>query len=322
MTTSSPFLTNRKMALPGVFAALLMVSSGWSLQQANQAKQQPASGPSAAQLHQVFVTVRDKKDRIVTDLSPEEFRVFEMGQERKIEQFARDTAVPLLLGVAVDTSGSGRVQMPGKEGWPVADLFRDVLQGHDLAFLVSFADTAFLEAHPTNDVEELVRATYRLADMPRKGSTALYDTIYATCGDEMKGQPGRKVLVVVSDFQDNNSRKKLQDVIDISLETGTAVFPVVLQPTGEARMYSGSSAMRTARHSARRLAEASGGRIHIVETPTELRKKIAEIAEELRRQYAIGFAPLSVQAKEPFRKLKVETTRKGLRVTAPQGYYP
>jgi VWFA-related protein len=139
--------------------------------------------------------------------------------------------------------------------------------------------------------------------------TLLYDAIYGTAHQKLKGVPGRKVMVVISDGLDNGSQKKLEEAVAAAQTTNTIVYGICYQAG-----FSGCSFLNN-------LAEPAGGRAFKVETKTPLSKIFQTIEDEMRSQYALGYVPTNRAHDGSFRKLQVRVQKPGLRVRTRKGYF-
>lgn len=308
------------LALP-LAAALL----AWSAAPATPAPQEPVIRVGV-EIVNVFVTVRDRDRRIVTNLEKEQFRVFEDGREQKIEYFARETALPVTLALLLDTSISMRnVLLPAKEA---ASLFlRRVLRQEDLAFVASFDVNVDLLQDFTGDPARLERAIRRaeinspLPDGPvaRTGplGTRFYDAVWLASRDKLRREAGRKAIVIVTDAVDAGSRVRLEEALEAAQRTDAVIYIIGIY---DPYFYHGSFGA-SGSGVARKLAEETGGRAFFFRDGRKLEEAFDQIAEELRTQYILGYYPQNRARDGGFRRLKVETTVRGHRVQARRGYY-
>ena len=254
---------------------------------------------------QVTVTVTDGPNRYVRGLSESAFRVFENGVPQAITSFMNSN-VPLELIAAIDISGSMGPVMP-KLKRAVQEFLGAVPAGHQVT-LVGFNDTAITLTRRTTNPAERVKAVDRLAPW---GSTALYDVILRTTG--MLGrQPGRKVLVVFTDGEDQGSHATIGDV-----ERGLQASDVTLYMIGQGR---GVTQDRL-KAIMERLSKPTGGRALFSENIDELRTTFGELLLELSNQYLLGYAPPKARPGETWRSIRVEVDGHS-EVRARQGYRP
>jgi Ca-activated chloride channel family protein len=147
----------------------------------------------------MLFTVTDKKGRFVTDLTKDDFQVFENKKPQTIAEFTAETDLPLRLGILIDTSNSIRERFKFEQEAANSFINSVVRQGHDKAMVVSFDTSAELVADLTDDTEKLQNAVRSLRP---GGGTALYDAIYFACRDKLaKDQPRHKFRRAIVDRQ-------------------------------------------------------------------------------------------------------------------------
>jgi VWFA-related protein len=298
---------------------------------AEPAMPQEPAGPtpvikSEVGLVNIFATVRDKNKRIVADLKQENFRITEDNQDQKIAFFSKEVALPITLGLLLDTSGSeqdmlGAIQEAG------STFLHRVLRKGDEAMVLSFDSDVDLLSDFTDDRGQLDRAVHRARiNIPSGGSmggnpgpigsrqitgTALYDAIYLACSDKLNTEAGRKAIVIVTDAQDEGSKVRIEEAIEAAQRTNTVIHIIlVIDPR-----YGGNTG------AAKKLAEETGGRVLNARSDKKLMEAFDEISEELRSQYTLGYYPTNGVRDGKFRKIKVEATNHDLKVLARKGYY-
>ena len=280
----------------------------------------------------VFVTVRDKHNGIVSDLKKEDFKIYEDGQEQKVAYFAREADMPVTLGMMMDTSGS-MDRILGAEQDAAVQFLRNVMRPKDEAMVMSFDLDVDLLADFTEDVSVLSRAIRRTeintagglgpvtpGTIPNYnvGGTHLYDAIYLACHDQLATEAGRKAVIIMTDAEDEGSQLSLQQGIEAA-QRADAVIHVLLMADvgaffGQGIDYEGGSV-------AKKMTEETGGRVIDVHNDKTLQKAFTEISEELRSQYVLGYYPTNNKHDGSFRKIKVDVTRSDTKVLARKGYY-
>jgi len=296
---------------------LIVVTHGHACGQTPLAGEADAAIKVDVDLVNVLCNVYDKRGALVNDLNREDFEVREDGKPQQIRYFARETDLPLTVALLVDVSGSVR-RFVEAEKETAARFLKDVLRPEDHALLVGFGSTMILWQDFTSSVPALEAALARLRAVPFRGlpayglpmpGTLLYDAVYGTAHEKLKGVPGRKVLVVISDGLDNGSQKKLEEAVAAAELTNTIVYGICYQGG-----YSGCSFLSN-------LAEPAGGRAFKVEPKTPLSKIFQTIEDEMRGQYALGYVPANRTHDGSFRKLQVRVHKPGLRVRTRKGYF-
>jgi VWFA-related protein len=326
MHTKSAWNSVKAILLAGVLSiAALPARTAPGDPQQNQ-QQQPPQAPAPirvqASLVNVFATVRDKHNAILSTLTKDDFQITEDGQKQEVSYFARDVSLPITLGLLLDTSGSESARL-GNEKDAMSRFMHLVLRKGDLAMFMTFDTDVDLLADFTDDQSILnhsidharINAT---AGQPgplsqqRNVGTAFYDAVYLACHDQLRDQAGRKALVIVTDAQDNGSRVKLDDAIQAAQRADAVVHIILISDPA----YGGGD-----RGVARRLTEDTGGRVIEVRNERDLEKAFEEISNELRSQYTLGYSPTNAKRDGTFRKIKVETISKDDKVLARKGYF-
>src|SRR3954471_3596092 len=157
---------------------------------------------------QLYATVYDQHQRMVTNLNQNDFAVFENNQAQQITHFElRD--VPVSLGILVDNSGSMRDKRP-KVNQAALNLVR-ASNPEDEVFIVNFSDDAYLDQDFTSSIDLMKEA---LDHIDSRGGTAMYDAVIASANQLAKGaKREKKVLLVVTDGEDNASRDNLEEAV-------------------------------------------------------------------------------------------------------------
>jgi VWFA-related protein len=317
-----------------------LVFAGWlAAQQPRgplQRPQQPAVSdqkPMKVQVELVhlFATVRDRHNQIISNLTKNDFKVFEDGKEQKIAYFSREMNLPLTLGLLIDTSGSQN-ELLAAEQEAGKRFLRRILTPKDLAMVITFDTDVDLLADFTNERSLLDRAIDRarinapvgpsiVAQGPFPSSsnpvgTAFYDAIFLAAHDKLAGEAGRKAIVVLTDAEDVGSTDTLDQAIDAAQRADTVVHVLLIADRWQYGFgYHGDAV-------ADKMAKETGGRVIRVSRSRDLDKAFTQLAEELRSQYVIGYYPTNPSRDGTFRKIKLEATGpEKLKVLTRQGYY-
>ena len=307
-----------------------------SQQQSQQSTQEPAQQSdqqnptikSLVSLVNIFATVRDKKKQIIPSLKKEDFRVFENDQEQKIAFFSAEKTLPITLGLLIDTSGSEQNRLPAEQEAAAAFLNR-VLRKGDEAMVISFDVDVDLLSDFTEDRAQLDRAIRSarinapMVSMTNPGplppesrtrglrGTAFYDAIWTACGEKLATEAGRKALVIITDADDQGSKVRVEEAIEAAERTNTVVHILLVHDPG----------FGWRPDIAHKIADTTGGRVIEVSSQKHLQEAFDQISEELRTEYTIGYYPSNAARDGTFRKIKVETADKDLKVLARKGYY-
>lgn len=303
-------------------AAALVVSMMAQPAMPQEPKQQAPVIKTEVNLVNLFATVRDKKKHIITGLKKEDFRVFENEQEQKISFFSSEKTLPVTLGLLIDTSGSEQNRL-GAEQEAASRFLNQVLRKGDEAMVVSFDLDVDLLSDFTDDRAQLQRAIHHAqinaaGPMVTPGTlpsgpngTHFYDAIWVACGEKLATEAGRKALVIITDAEDFGSKVRVEEAIEAAERTNTVVHILLVHDPG----YGWRPDI------AKRIADQTGGRVIEVSSEKRLQEAFDQIAEELRSEYAIGYYPTNAKRDGSFRKIKVETTDRELKVLTRKGYY-
>ncbi len=277
------------------------------------ARAQPEPPPKRVVVD-LFLTVQGGKKADLSNLTPQDFRVTDEGQQQTAESLARADSLPLSVAILLDSSGSRARQLFRAEREPIKDFLRQALREQDRAMVVSFNDRAFLDAELTNEMAVLSAAVDRGTEQAR-GATAHYDAIWSTCEDLDRGR-ARRILVLASDAVDNRSKKAdLRGAPDALHRTSTIVYVINLLGPDAVRR-----AGRRGLINALELAAQTGGLVISVDNPSEVADAYRQIAGIVDAQHVLRYAPPGLTRKSKFHKVKVEILRKGAKVITRAGY--
>ena len=269
-------------------------------------------------------TVVDRSGHLVTTLPKEAFTVYENGVAQEIKVFKRED-VPVSMGLIIDNSGSMRDKRAKVEAASLA-LAKDS-NPEDEAFVVNFNDEAFLDLPHgkdfTSDFKELEEALTRIDS---RGGTAMRDAIRMSIDHaKEKGHKDKKVLVVITDGNDNSSVVSLENLVKAAQQTGIMIYSVGLLGEEERR-----EAQR-AQRALKALAEATGGDAFFPKDVSEVDRIAHQVARDIRNQYTISYTPSNTALDGTFRQIKIAIkapgtptvrTRSGYYATADQGARP
>jgi VWFA-related protein len=297
--------------------------------QQDQSQQLPESSQpltAATTVVNVFATVRDHHNEIVTDLTKDDFRVYEDGVEQKISYFSKEVNLPITLALLMDTSGSMYNTLSAEKD-AASRFVREVLRKKDEALVMSFDTDANLLADFTEDPSVLDRAIHRATinvdasgiggtggTIPSNGpGTDLYDAVYLACNEELAHEAGRKAIVLLTDAEDTGSKVSLGQAVEAA-QRADAVIHVILITDYSATMGYGPGV-------AARMTSDTGGRVINVRNGRDMEKAFDEISTELRSQYVLGYYPSNPKRDGTFRRIKVEVHRPDVKILARKGYY-
>lgn len=242
----------------------------------------------------LHATVADKSGRLLTNLTQKSFRVFENDIEQPIKKVLRED-VPVSMGLIVDNSGSMRTKRQRVEASALALVKSS--NPEDEVFIVNFNDEAFLDKPFTSDIKELEQG---LAKIDSRGGTAMRDAVRMSI-DYLKenGKRDKKVLVVVTDGDDNNSSVSLENLIKNAQQSEVLIYTVGLLSEEEKREAKRASRALNA------IAEASGGGAYYPKELGDVDKICQQVAHDIRSQYIIQYSPTNPTLDGSFRKIRV-----------------
>jgi VWFA-related protein len=305
-------------------AAVVVAFTAIPLAAQNSGKPAAADGTKQAsspeQIHvvsnlkNVLFSVTDKKHHLVIDLTKNDFRVFEDEKLQKIQFFSRESNLPLRIGILIDTSNSIRERLHFEQEAAIDFLQETLRPDKDQAFIVGFDVEPQLVQDYTDNLDKLATA---IRSLQAGGGTGLYDAIYYACKQKMIYSPPpepylRRVMIVVSDGEDNQSVHTREEALAMAERGEVTIYAISTNRTG--MPIPGDKVLKY-------LAEETGGRAFFPFEAADLAKNFQEISSELRSQYSLAYVPTDQVRDGTFRKIKIETVEKGLRVRAPMGYF-
>ena len=314
-----------KKSISGFFLIPLFFLLGVGLvvpAQLTPAASNAAAGPSSSPDAHAPITLNfialDKDGKPVTDLKPEEIHFFEGNVEQKIQSLSPGTSEPLTVGLFFDISASRRADSHiAEETHLVSTLLRAIWHDGDTAFLISFNDRPFVETPPTAKLEEIDEGLKKIPS-DNRSSTSLYDAVCHVEREQLAATRGRKVYIVFSDFDDNSSRNRIEDVLAVARRANLSIFPVVLD-----RSFGKPSEKqfeKRARKAAQTIAEETGGEVLIPETGTQLPAIFQRLTADLQAGYQVVYTPSSASSPGSPKtgKIRMETTRPHVKLIYPK----
>ena len=282
---------------------------------------------SGARTVAVYATVAQKDGRLVTDLAREGFEIRDEGKPQPITVFSTEVQ-PVSVVVMLDHSGSMRGNVGLVE--QAAEAFIKNLGPGDTARIGTFADRIVIQPESfTSDQGTLIRILR--SGQPVIGPTPLWNALDMAV-EGLRGREGRKVVLVFSDGGDapmnlSLNNRSIMDVMRNAQRDDVMVYAIGLQttvllgPSPRGGMGSMSGSMTSVRPDPglARIAEDTGGGYFELNRSENLAATFAAVADELHRQYALGFEPPRLDDK--MHKLDVRVNRKGMNVRARKEYF-
>ena len=268
------------------------------------------------------VSVLDRNGRFIPGLRKKDFKIFENGRPQAITYF-QSSEQPFTVVLMIDTSPSTRYQID--EIHYAALTFVNQLRPTDKVMVMAFDGRLRILTEPTTEKQKIFAAIYK----SQFGSgTSLYDAVdYVTNLDMVKAL-GRKAVVMFTDGVDTTSRQASYESTISSVEEVDALFyPIRYNTqrsgdpnTAQAFAFPSGVMVQLGRGQSdaeyqrgktylEALATNSGGRIFEADTITNLETAFAGVAEELRRQYSIGYYATEDGKPGDRKKIKIEVSR-------------
>jgi len=299
-----------RILLSAFVVAFVSVFSQTMAQESKQAAQFRVS----VEMVSLSVTVFDEKQRLVTDLEPENFAIYEDGVAQKIRVFSKED-LPLRMVILLDTSASmGRRMDLAQEA---AVRFARSLKERDQVKVIEFNSRVLTLAEFTTDfekVENAIRAT------KAEGATSLYEALYIALRSLSRRRQGdeRQSIVVLSDGNDTRSLVTFEDVRQLARKTDVLIYTISLRGSKDdlkKQKYS------DAKYELEKLSGETGGSSFAPEQSKDLSGIYEQIAIELKSQYNIGYVSTNTNSDGAWRRLQIRCDREGSAVRSRIGYY-
>ena len=275
-----------------------------------------------------YFSARDKGGYL-TGLHKDDCKVFENKQPQAIKNFTQEKSLPLTIGILLDTSGSMDRVLPLEKD-AAADFLRDVIKSKDEAFLINFDINVDLLSDYTNSTRELRRGLDKAEINTGAGTgsvtgnstprgTLLYDAVYLATHDKLRQEAGRKVVVILSDGDDQGSQVKLKEAIEAAQKANTIVYVILIRDTGGFG-FGGGYSMSFGAGPMDQLAKETGGRVINGGNGKHLDEAFQQISDELRTQYLLSYTPKNANVDGTFRTIDI-TCGNDVKIQSRKGYY-
>jgi VWFA-related protein len=272
----------------------------------------------------VLATVRNRTGSLVGNLSQDDFSLSEDGRPQTIRYFARESDLPLTLGLMVDTSGSQRRVLDAERGASLRFLDRVVRENKDQVFIMQFDSAVQMRQPLTSSVGKLADAlayvdteTQRQLRMQHGGGTLLYDAVAQASDEVMRKLTGRKALIVLSDGVDLGSYGTLKDAVEAAQRADTLIYSILYSDPGAYGAFGG----RDGRRVLERMSNDTGGSFFEVSKGQTVDLLFDILQEELRNQYNLGYVSDKPITLSEFRAIQLTVRQKGLVVQARHQYW-
>lgn len=242
------------------------------------------------------ISVLDKNGKLIPDILPSAFKVYENNIEQPIQSFRRDD-IPVSMGIIIDSSGSMRNKRAKVAAAALALVKNSNPQ--DEEFIVNFSDDAYLDQPFTSDIHQLEKALDRIDS---HGGTSMREAI-STSIDYMNraATRSRKALLVVTDGNNNNPGGIGLEALVRKAQASEVLIYCIGLLNEETPLEA-----RSARRALKQLAEASGGQDYYPKDVAEVELLTPQVAHEIRNQYLVAYSPTNPAMDGTFRQIKVK----------------
>ena len=260
------------------------------------------------------VSVADAHGRYVAGIDKKDFKISDNKVSQQIAFFS-DADLPVSVGIVFDVSDS----MSGKKVEKAKEALSTFIQTshpQDEFFLIGFSSQPHLLLDKSRDGDAVIK---KLSFVEPHGSTALYDASYLALERITRGVHPKRVILIISDGQDNNSRYKFSELRRALNESDVIVYAIgINEGAGGVRGRSGNRVLDE-------LASVSGGKVFFPRNSTRMNEAFEQIALELRHQYSIGYRPSNFTSDGKWHRIRVKVKPPGelkrVCVRSRAGYY-
>jgi len=262
----------------------------------------------------MLFSVVDRKGKFVTNLKKEDFKVFEDEKLQTISNFSSESNLPLTIALLVDTSGSIRDKLKFEEDAAIEFFYSTLQRGKDKALLISFDSGVDLIQDFTDDPEKLANEIRKIR---AGGGTSLYDAVYLAVNKKLAGQAGRRIVILITDGDDNSSRISLTEALEAAQKNDVTVYSISTNSSA----FFGSKEQERGDKTLQKFSDETGGKMFRPLKNEDLASSFVNIREELRSQYQIGYRPTNNKLDGTFRRIKVDVLDRRFKARARSGYY-
>jgi Ca-activated chloride channel family protein len=243
----------------------------------------------------VYVTVTDAHGAPVAGLKKESFTLQEDGRQQTISVFDKESALPLSIALAIDTSLSTRHDLPLEQA-SAKRFARTILRPVDALSVFGFSETVLQSTTYTADLKRIEEGI----DHIRLGAaTALFDAVYLA-SRSLDRRQGRKVMVLITDGGDTISKMDYKAAARAAEEAEAIVYSIIVVPIEN------SAGRETGgEHALIQLSDDTGGKYYYATSMSQLDDAFRQISDELRTQYLLAYYPSQRFSNSSFRRIHV-----------------
>ena len=277
----------------------------------------------------LLATVLSKKGEIIRDLGKDDFSLTENGRPQQIRYFAKQSDLPLTLGLMVDTSMSQRRVLESERAASFRFLDRVLRDGKDQVFISQFDMSVMIKQALTSSRRKLEEAlsyvdTPSRRELEIQGNapgTLLYDAVVKASVEIMRHEHGRKALILLTDGVDTGSEATLTIAAEAAQRADTLIYSILFSDSTAYGIPFGHFAGPDGRGVLQKMSRETGGGFFEVSKKRAIEEIFGVIEDELRSQYSLGYVSDEPIRVSEFRKLQLTTKQKGLVVQARDRYW-
>ncbi len=266
----------------------------------------------------LLVSVKNKKGELNPDLTQQDFQVLEDGRLQTIKYFARQTDLPLTIGLLIDVSMSQEHVLDAERSACFRFLDQVLRPRQDKVFITQFDSRIILRQELTSSWKDLNESLSSVETPTRNQlnqgvgtGTRVFDTV-VEAGKIMQPLQGRKALIILSDGDDNDSESNVDGAIEAALKSDTLIYTILF-----ADSYGGL----VGQHAMEKMAYETGGAYFAVSKRLGIEEIFDRIQTELRSQYNIGYVSDKPVDIPEFRKLQVKVSDKSFNAQTRPRYW-
>ena len=288
------------LCLRGVYALAQDPQKGDRIPPGSQSQKDESTYRVNVRLVNVFTTVTDSRGAPVADLTKDDFQLLEDGVPQTIKVFEKESAIPLSIALAIDTSPS-----------TLRDFKLETTSARRFVHSILRAENRLSVFEVTENIDQITRYTADLKtikhgiDSLKTGpGTSIYDAIFL-CSESLLDREGRKVLVLITDGGDTTSKADYNSALRRAQQAEAIVYSIIVVPVeADAGRNLGGE------HALIQISKDTGGKYYYAEGQQQLDEAFRKISDELRTQYLLAFYPSRKVSDSPFRRIKVELNKK------------
>jgi Ca-activated chloride channel family protein len=284
----------------GVYAMAQDRQKGDRIPPGTQSQKDESTFRVNVRLVNVFTTVTDSRGTPVADLTKDDFQLLEDGVPQTIKVFEKESAIPLSIALAIDTSPSTMRDFK-LETTSARRFVHSILRSEDRLSIFEVTEHVDQITRFTSDIRTIEHGIDSLRTGP---GTSIYDAIFL-CSESLMDREGRKVLVLITDGGDTTSKADYNGALRRAQQAEAIVYSIIVVPVeADAGRNLGGE------HALIQISKDTGGKYYYAEGQQQLDEAFRKISDELRTQYLLAFYPSRKLSDSPFRRIQVELNKK------------